>query len=229
MKHIAIIPARSGSKGLRDKNIKELCGKPLMAYSIEAALRSEKYDIVHVSTDSEKYADIAKAYGADTHFLRSAEMSTDTADSWEVMIEVLKKYESEGQLFDTLTILQPTSPLRNAEDIRKAFDLFAEKDANAVISVCEADHPPKWFHPLLEGGNMYEFGNGDDLDKRRQDFDTYYRINGAIYLINTAYFLEDHHNIFRERAYAYIMDKRASVDIDDQFDFDMAEAIYKMK
>ena len=196
-----------------------------MAYSIEAALKSGKYDVVHVSTDSGRYAETARSYGADVHFLRSEEMSTDTADSWEVMLEVLKKYEAEGEVFDTLTILQPTSPLRTEEDIRKAFDIFTEKNANAVISVCEADHPPAWFHPLSEDGDMYRFGSGDDLDKRRQDFETCYRINGAIYLIDTAYYLKDHSNIFRERSYAYIMDRRASVDIDDQFDFDIAEAI----
>ena len=229
MKNLAIIPARSGSKGLKDKNIKELCGKPLMACSIEAALKSGCFEVVHVSTDSERYAEIARGFGADVHFLRSAEMSSDTADSWDVVVEVLKKYEAEGKVFDTVCVLQPTSPLRTSEDIRKAFGMFEEKAANAVISVCEADHPPKWFHPLAEDGDMREFGGGEDLEKRRQDFKTYYRINGAIYLMRTDYFLEDHHNVFREKTYALIMDKRDSVDIDDIFDFEVAEALYRTR
>ena len=229
MKNIAIIPARSGSKGLRDKNIKELCGKPLMAYSIEAALESGCFEVVHVSTDSESYAQTARRFGADVHFLRSAEMSSDTADSWDVVVEVLKRYEAEGLSFDTVCVLQPTSPLRTVEDIKNAFGLFSEKAANAVISVCEADHPPKWFHPLPGDGDMREFGGGEELEKRRQDFSTYYRINGAIYLMRTDYFLEDHHNVFREKTYAYIMDKRRSVDIDDRFDFEIAEALYRLR
>ncbi|MCR4657338.1 MAG: acylneuraminate cytidylyltransferase family protein [Lachnospiraceae bacterium] len=228
MGNIAIIPARSGSKGLKDKNIKPFCNKPLLAYSVEAAIGSGKYEVVHVSTDSEKYAEIAAKYGADVHFLRSPALSSDTADSWDVMTEVLERYKEEGREFETLTVLQPTSPLRSAKDIEAAFDLFRGKNANAVISVCEADHPPAWFHTLPQDGDMSAFGNADDNEKRRQDFSKHYRINGAIYLMRIPYFLEDHHNIFRERAYAFIMDKRVSVDIDDQFDFDVAEAIYKL-
>ncbi len=228
MRNIAIIPARSGSKGLKDKNIKLFCGKPLLAYSVEAARDSGKFDVIHVSTDSKEYADIAKSFGADAHFLRSAVMASDTADSWDVVTEVLDRYKNEGYEFDTLTVLQPTSPLRSGKDIEKAFNLFLEKKANAVVSVCEADHPPAWFHPLPEDGDMNAFGGGDNNEKRRQDFLLHYRINGAIYLMKTSYFLKDHRNVFRERAYALIMDRKMSIDIDDQFDLDIAEAIYKI-
>ncbi len=228
MKNIAIIPARSGSKGLKDKNIKLFCGKPLLAYSIEAAISSGKYDVIHVSTDSQKYAEIAGKYGADVRFLRSMDMASDTADSWDVIREVLDRYNKEGLEFETFTLLQPTSPLRNGADIKNAFDILIKKKANAVISVCEADHPPAFFHILPEDGNMSVFGSGDDKKKRRQDYSAHYRINGAIYLLKTSYFLENHKNIFREKAYALIMDKRSSIDIDDQFDFDVAEALYKL-
>ena len=121
---IAIIPARSGSKGLPGKNIKPLNGKPLLAYSIEAALASGRFDTVHVSTDSERYADIARQYGADEPFLRSAEASSDTASSEDAIREVLRRYEEMGQRFDAFMLLQPTSPLRTADDIRAALSLI---------------------------------------------------------------------------------------------------------
>lgn len=227
MKNIAVIPARSGSKGLIDKNIKLFCGKPLLAYTIEAAHDAGLFDTIHVSTDSEQYAEIARTYGADVPFLRSDEMSSDRADSWDAVDEVLNKYANLNQEFDTLTLLQPTSPLRRGEDIRKAFEVFAQKEANAVISVCEADHPPMWFHPLKADGDMAYFAPSEKEGLGRQDFETFYRINGAVYLIRMDYFRQDRHAILRDKVYAYIMDKRASIDIDDQFDFDIAEAIMK--
>ena len=112
MKNLAIIPARSGSKGLKDKNIKNLAGKPLLAYAINAAIDSGLYDTVHVSTDSEIYADIAEKNGADVPFLRNAETATDTSSTWDAVKYVLQEYEKQGKTFDVITVLQPTSPLR---------------------------------------------------------------------------------------------------------------------
>ena len=124
MRNIAVIPARSGSKGLKDKNIKELCGKPLLAYSVEAALKTGIFDRVHVSTDSTVYQQIAVKYGADVPFLRSSEMSSDIASTWDAMRYVLSEYQNIGEKFDTITVLQPTSPLRKDEDILGAYELF---------------------------------------------------------------------------------------------------------
>lgn len=151
MRSIAIIPARSGSKGLPDKNIRPLNGKPLLAYSIEAALASGLFDTVHVSTDSERYADIARQYGADEPFLRSAETSSDTASSEDAIREVLRRYEEMGQRFDAFMLLQPTSPLRTADDIRAAFGVMEEKQAESVVSVCEVEHSPLWCNTLPPG------------------------------------------------------------------------------
>ena len=137
MRSIAIIPARSGSKGLPDKNIKPLNGKPLLAYSIEAALASGMFDTVHVSTDSERYAGIARQYGADEPFLRSAETSSDTASSEDAIREVLRRYEEMGQRFDAFMLLQPTSPLRTADDIRAAFGVMEEKQAEMEDAISE--------------------------------------------------------------------------------------------
>lgn len=224
MKNIAIIPARSGSKGLRDKNIKVLDGKPLLAYSVEAALETEAFDVVHVSTDSEKYADVARKYGADVPFLRSAEASSDTASSWDAVREAIKNYSVLGKTFDTFMLLQPTSPLRTAKDILEAFECMTQKRANSIVSVCETDHSPLQCNVLPEDGSLIGFFENKHKNSARQMFDTYYRFNGAIYLAKTDFFLTSE-DIYSERCYAYIMDKRKSIDIDDQFDFELAEAI----
>ena len=221
MKNLAIIPARSGSKGLVDKNIKLLNGKPLIAYSIEAALQSGVFDTVMVSTDSEKYAEIARNYGAQVPFLRSAETSSDTASSWDAVAEVIENYQKLGTVFDTFMLLQPTSPLRTAENIREAYDEMAQKDANSIISLSEVDHSPLQCNTLPEDLSLDGFIRKETKGKRRQDMPTYYRFNGAIYLSKVDFFMQDH-DIYREKCFAYVMSKRDSIDIDDEFDFAMA-------
>ena len=222
MKNIAVIPARSGSKGLKDKNIKELNGKPLLAYSIEVAQKAKKYDTIHVSTDSEKYAEIARKYGADVPFLRSEELASDTSSTWDAMRFVLKKYEQMGKKFDTITVLQPKSPLRTAEDINGAFRLFEEKQANMVSSVCEMEHSPLWSNTLPEDLSMENFEDERIAFLPRQSLPVYYRENGAIYLIKTEHLFSGK-NIYKEKCYAYIMDARHSIDIDGELDFQIAE------
>ena len=221
MKNLAIIPARSGSKGLKDKNIKLLNGKPLMAYSIEAALESKKFDEVMVSTDSPKYADIAKEFGATVPFLRSERTSSDTASSWDMVKEVLSCYEELGKNFDTVCLLQPTSPLRNAVDIQEAYKLYEERASVAVLSVCEMEHTPLWSNVLPDDLSLNGFIR-TDLGTRRQDNDTYYRVNGAIYITSVEQLYKDS-NLYREGSFAYIMPRERSVDIDTMLDFSYAE------
>lgn len=221
MKNIAIIPARSGSKGLKDKNIKLLNGKPLMAYTIEAALKSEQFDEVMVSTDSEKYAEIAKAFGAKVPFLRSAETSTDKASSWDTVAEVLGRYAENGQTFDSLCLLQPTSPFRTAEDIKNAYELYNSKADFAIISVCEAEHSPLWCGHLPESGEFLNFINEDAM-KQRQAGGKFYRLNGAIYIVNCEKFKTDRY-FYQSGSFAYIMPQERSIDIDTNIDFKYAE------
>lgn len=221
MKRIAIIPARSGSKGLKDKNIKLLAGKPMMAYTIKAAERSGIFGCVHVSTDSDEYARIAREYGADVPFLRSDELSGDTAGSWEVVRWTLEQYARRGQAFDCVALLQPTSPLRTAEDIQNAYRIMQEKQADAVVGVCEAEHSPKICNVLGESGSMDAFIDEDRIG-RRQDLKTYYRLNGSIYILKTETIM-NRRKIYGKNSYAYIMDKWHSIDIDDAFDFFLAE------
>jgi CMP-N,N'-diacetyllegionaminic acid synthase len=158
MSAIAIIPARSGSKGLPDKNIRLLNGIPLMAYTIQAAKESGCFSEIHVSTDSPQYAQIASDFGAQTPFLRSMDTSSDTASSWDVVKEVLQEYEKRGKTFDKVMLLQPTSPLRNSNDIKECFNMMDSVSANSIISVCEMDHSPLWSNtPKSFNGQLLEF------------------------------------------------------------------------
>lgn len=221
MGSIAIITARSSSKGLPDKNIRELCGKPLLAYSIECAISSGRFDKVFVSTDSEKYAEIAERFGADASFLRSEETSSDPAGSWDVVREVVYKLEEKGEFYDDIMLLQPTSPLRTVSDIRDSFALMEEKGANAVVSVCEMEHSPLWSNTLEEDLCMDDFRRENYCDIRRQDLPKYYRLNGAIYLVNRKELEQS--KMLRHKCYAYIMPTERSIDIDTAFDFKIAE------
>lgn len=228
MNNLAIIPARSGSKGLKNKNIKELNGVPLIGYSIKAAWDSEQFYEVHLSTDSAEYAEIGKSLGADVSFLRDDTLATDQAGSWDVVRWVVKKYEEKGMKIDTVALLQPTSPLRSAEDIKKAYELFVEKDANIVVSVCEMEHSPLWSNTLPEDLSMERFEDDVISNMPRQELPLYYRMNGAIYIVRRD-FLFSGKPIYGEKSFAYIMDKESSVDIDDELDFLLAETILKYK
>ncbi len=225
MKNIAIIPARSGSKGLPDKNIKNLAGKPLIAYSIEAAISSGCFDEVMISTDSERYAEIGRSYGAEVPFLRSRRTASDTASSWDAVQEVLEGYKNQGRQFDTFCLLQPTSPLRTADDIRKAYALYQEKSPFAVVSVCEAEHSPLWCGQLPENKEFIGFMNPES-QKRRQDAGKFYRLNGAIYIVNISRFRNDSF-FYKEGSFAHIMPQERSVDIDTEIDFKLAELLMR--
>lgn len=226
MKNLAIIPARSGSKGLPDKNIKPLLGKPLMAYTIEAAVQSGLFDTIHLSTDSERYAGVARTYGAEAPFLRSNRNSGDTASSWDVVLEVLEGYERRGRTFDTVALLQPTSPLRTAEDICNAYQTMREKHACTVVSVCEAEHPPIWSNVLPGSGCMNGFIS-QTASKQRQAAPKYFRLNGAVYLLNVENFKIRRSISYDAGCYAYIMPQERSVDIDGPLDMLVAEALLR--
>lgn len=229
MKNIAIIPARSGSKGLKDKNIKELAGKPMLAYTIEAAIKSRCFDEVHVSTDSELYAEIAQKYGAKVPFIRAMELAGDTIGTWDVVRMVLEKYKKDYSVsFESIALLQPTSPLRKEQHIVEAYRLFEEKEADFLVGVCQAEHNPLWMNTLQENQSMDQFINLSLLSGHRQGLPVYYQINGAIYIGKVQYILNNV-DYYRERSYAYIMDKVASVDVDDELDFAFAEYLMTRK
>ena len=218
-KIIAIIPARSGSKGLKDKNIKLLSNKPLIAYSIEAAKDSKIFDRIIVSTDSEKYAEISKQYGAEVPFLRSSENSGDKAGSWAVVKEVMDKLDEK---YDIIVLLQPTSPLRTPKNIKEAVELFFDKNAGSVCSVCETDHPMFWCNTLDTNLSMKDFIK-EEYNIPRQMLPKSYTLNGAIYIIKVSSI--NNVNLYSDKSFAYIMKKENSVDIDNEIDFMTAELL----
>lgn len=222
MGNIAIIPARSGSKGLPDKNIIDLKGRPLMAYTIDAAQKSRCFEEVMVSTDSEKYAEVAKSCGAEVPFLRSSVTSGDTAGSWDVVREVLANYADNGRYFDYVALLQPTSPLRDERDIAAAFDMLKDSKINNVISVTEVEHPVQWCFKMPKDHSMREIAKSPYSYMRRQDLEVYYIQNGAIYLVRADKITDASYNIYNDNCYGYIMPKEKSIDIDAGIDLEIA-------
>ncbi len=229
MKIIGIIPARSGSKGLKDKNIRPLNGKPLLAYSIDAAKESGIFETIHVSTDSQEYAEIAKLYGADVPFLRDMLNSGDASSSWDVVREALRKYKEIGKEFDICVLLQPTSPMRSAKDIIEAYRLFKEKKAISLTSATEVDHPIQWCFRLDATYSMKDFASSPYKDCRRQELEKHYRENGAIYIVGTGDIMDPSFDFYTDCCVAYIMDRDRSIDIDTLQDFVVAETIMKLQ
>lgn len=224
---LAVIPARSGSKGLVDKNIKMLQGKPMMAYSIEAAKESCVFQRIIVSTDSEKYAAIAKEYGGEVPWLRVESLSHDTAKSVDVVLNILDQLEQEGEEFDYLILLQPTSPLREGKHIQEAVDLLLEKNVDSVVSFTPCDHPPEWTCKESQLGDLALFQT--ELFKTpRQLMETSYQLNGSIYISKITVFREEN-SFFAGKSMAYVMDRDVSLDVDSEEDFKLVEYYLKEK
>lgn len=221
MKRIAIIPARSGSKGLKDKNIIDLCGKPLIAYSIEAALETGLFDHVIVSTDSEHYAEIAQHYGAEV-MMRGEALSNDKATTFMVLEDILKNRLQES--IDYFVLLQPTSPLRTSKHITEAIEKFEAKIENFdfLVSMKEAEHAKVLVNPIDDDESLKYFDT-DFSNYRRQGYKDY-SPNGAIFIAKPDSYLEQKH-FFGAKALSYIMSAEDSVDIDGALDLVVANAI----
>jgi len=224
-KLLAIIPARGGSRRLPRKNILDLAGKPLIAWTVEAALASKHIDRVVVSTDDQEIADISKKYGADVPFMRPDELANDEATSIDVVLQVLEQLEVDDEEYDYIVLLQPTSPLRTTQNIDESVELLQSRNSDAVISVCEAEHSPLWCNTIPEDGDLSDFLDESILNKRSQDLEKYYRLNGAIYLCNIKKLYEEHTFFIKNMTTSIIMSKVESVDIDDFIDFMLAEII----
>lgn len=222
---LAIIPARGGSKRLPGKNMLPLAGKPLIAWTIEAAKKSKYIKTVCVSTDCEELKEIALKWGAEVPFIRPTELATDTANSVDVALHALEWYEKEGAAFDVVILLQPTSPLRDFMDINNAIEMFFSRNANSVTSVCETAHSPLWANTLPNNLSMDGFIRDEVKNARSQDLPKYYRLNGGIYIINVEILDKDRSFISKNKSYAYIMSREKSVDIDTNIDFLVAEKI----
>jgi CMP-N,N'-diacetyllegionaminic acid synthase len=219
---LAVIPARGGSKRLPRKNVLPLHGKPLITWSIEAAHQSRCIDEIVVSSDDSEILEISQQHGART-IKRPYHLARDASTTFDAIKHAIENCEN----YDYIVLLQPTSPLRTAAQIDEAIELLVRNSADAVVSVCEMDHSPLWSNTLPPDGSMEGFLNEALLGKRSQDLETYYRLNGAIYICKTQTLLEQKSFFIKKNIFAYKMSRESSIDIDEAFDFKIAELFMK--
>lgn len=219
-KIVALIPARGGSKGIKNKNIIDLCGKPLISYTIQAALESKYIDKVIVSTDSQEIADVAIKYGAEVPFLRPGELASDTSKTIDAVMHAVGELEKRKEQYDILILLQATQPLRTAEDIDSAIELFIKNKGQSLVSVSPVEDNPILIRTIDNLGRMNSILPMKSTC-RRQDMPLYYRVNGCIY-INLISEL-DLNTSFNDNKIPYIMPKERSVDIDEIKDLLIAQ------
>jgi len=217
---LAIIPARGGSKRLPRKNILDLNGKPLIAWSIEAGLSSKYIDKVVVTSDDDDILNLSKSLGVEI-LKRPDYLASDTATTFDTIKHVIEEVAN----YDYIILLQPTSPLRDALHIDEAIELLENKKASAVISICKMDHSPLWSNTIDKSLSMVGFLKDEVLNKRSQDLEKYYRVNGAIFICKVERLLENKGFFLKENIYAYVMDRKSSVDIDEEIDFKIAEIL----
>ncbi len=221
---LSIIPARGGSKRLPRKNVLDLCGKPLITWTIEAGLSSKYLDEVVVSSDDSEILGIASNLKVRS-IERPPQLASDTSSTFDAVKHTIDNIES----YDYIVLLQPTSPLRNEVHIDKAIELLVSKDADAVISVCDMNHNPSWSNTLDESLSMKGFINKNFLNQRSQDMKKYYKLNGAIYICKTKKLLEEKSFFLKDNIFAFIMSSKSSVDIDKKEDFEFANLYLSKK
>ncbi len=219
---LAIIPARGGSKGIPNKNIIDLCGKPLIAYSIEAASNSQYIDDVIVSTDSEKIKSVALEYGASVPFLRPAELATDTAKTIDCMVYTIQQLDKQNQHYDCVVLLQPTQPLRKDGMIDEAILTLLNSTENSLVSVTSVSEHPILMRTITKEGTLKSLLPMSST-VRRQDFPDVYRVNGSIY-INRINDYFNNHTSLNDNILPFFMDEEYSIDIDSYDDLKRAES-----
>ena len=217
-----VITARGGSKGLPGKNIKDLCGKPLIAYSIDVAREFVDDENICVSTDSEDIRDVVEKYGLKVPFLRPGCLATDSASSNDVLAHAVRFYKNLGREYKKICLLQPTSPLRSVDDVQGSLDLFSE-DVDMVVSVVKS-HAPAVLCVDDDNGFVQLVYNKNA--EGRQQLKEMYEFNGAVYVINVESLIEKGMKNF-SRKVKYVMSKEHSIDIDDIYDFKLVESMMK--
>ena len=226
MNSVAIITARGGSKRIPYKNIKDFCGKPIIAYSIEAAFQAGCFEEVMVSTDDPKIAEIAQSYGAAVPFFRSAENSDDFATTRDVVREVLDQYGEQGTYFDGVCCIYPTAPFITGQRLSEAMRILEEKEADSVIPVVQFSFPPQRSLILEEGRAVFKWP--EYALSRSQDLKPFYHDCGQFYCLNTKAFAEQNLLVMK-KTYPVILDEMEVQDIDNETDWKMAELKYRMR
>jgi CMP-N-acetylneuraminic acid synthetase len=221
---LGLIPARSGSKGLPNKNIRSFCGKPLLGRAVETAIESEMFDTVFVSTDIGEYADISVRYGASVPFLRPAAYARDESAAEEYIMHALNEFKKNGEEFDYFALMQPTSPLRTAELIREGVRMAVDQELTSVVSFCEAEHPPGYYHKLPDDLSLG--GIDASRGKNRQEYGKFYRVSGLLYVCGCEFYLRNA-TFYGGNGRAMVVDAKHSIDIDSDFDFAVAEFVFQ--
>ena len=227
MSSVAIITARGGSKRIPRKNIKEFCGKPIIAYSIEAALKSELFDEVMVSTDDAEIAEVARKYGAQVPFMRSAKNSDDYATTADVLSEVLETYKQQGKNFDIMCCIYPTAPFVTSEKLQKAYEAFLEHGRETVVPVVSFSFPPQRSFVLKNGKLAYKYK--EYINSRSQDLEEWYHDAGQFYFHDVAKFKDSCATGNAGEEYIpFILPETEVQDIDNLTDWEIAEAKCKV-
>jgi len=224
MSAIAIITARGGSKRIPKKNIKNFCGKPIIAYSIEAALQSDLFDEVMVSTDSEEIAEVAKLYGAKVPFMRSESNSDDYATTADVIAEVISCYEERNMIFDRICCIYPTAPFITTDRLKEAMNLFASSDADSLMPVVKFGFPPQRAVVIREG--CIQYNNLEYALSRSQDLEPLYHDCGQFYICKTGVFKEQK-SLVTANTVPFVISEEEVQDIDTLSDWILAELKYR--
>lgn len=222
---MALIPARGGSKGIKRKNIRELCGQPLIVHTIMAARGSSYIDSVFVSTEDTEIAEIANSYGALVPMMRPIELADDDSTTLDVVLHAVGEFINADE-WDALVLLQPTQPLRTTEDVDRAIEFFYKNNRKSVVSISEVDDSPILMRYFDEYGNMKKLLEiGSTI--RRQEMPKYYRVNGAIYI--NALEKIDGTTSFNDNELGFVMERSHSIDIDEEQDLILAQYYYNRK
>ncbi len=222
---LAVIPARGGSKGIPRKNVRPLCGKPLIGYSIEAGRSSTLIDTVVVSTEDEQIAEISTQYGAEV-IKRPPQLARDHTPSLPVLQHVIRYLADADNLRpEVIVLLQPTSPLRTAADVDTAIRMFLDRGCDSVVSVCEVEHPLEWMY-TISSDRLEPVVTGGDRVARRQDALRVYRLNGAVYVTSRDAIMNES-RLLGSDTRAYIMPLERSIDIDTEIDLKLAELLMR--
>ncbi|MDO8963199.1 MAG: acylneuraminate cytidylyltransferase family protein [Coriobacteriia bacterium] len=219
---LGLIPARGGSKGLPGKNVRPLAGRPLIAWTVAAALASPSLDAVVVSTDIEGIADAARQAGAEVPFLRPPHLARDDSRMIDVVLDVVDTLANEGRDFELVVLLQPTSPLRTSEDVELALRELTKSGGHAIAAVCDAEHSPLLSGTLPPDRSLDGFLAQRDTTANRQELPAFYRLNGAVYVAELGW-LRETGTFVGPGAFAHVMPQERSVDIDSELDFALAE------
>ena len=225
MENIAIIPARGGSKRIPRKNIKDFCGKPIIAYSIEAALKSGGFDVVMVSTDDEEIAGVAREFGAEVPFLRSAETSDDYATTVDVMLEVIAEYKKTGQEFDSLCCIYPCAPFVSAKSLQEGVAKLEDDNVGSIMPVCRFPVPVEWAIDITSG--EIEFKDEKATHIRSQDLTPMYYDVGQFYFVKIKQMIIEK-TLNAGRAMPVVISEKEVQDIDSVEDWQLAEMKFKM-